>query len=147
MSCLQCVRIINTVQNSCPANVTVYGMANLCWRPLLQLSAHGYALLNTRIRGMLKYYELALEEYQSEKDNARMEADVSRQIGEIRVRLGQHLQAERAFTMWQLTAHGKLQVAILPFRPFQLLCYNSKVSEVKDCVYYMILSSIHKLRL
>ena len=72
---------------------------------------HGYALLKQESEAV-KYYELALEEYQSEKDNARMEADVSRQIGKIRVRLGQHLQAARAYNV-AATAHGKLQVVIL----------------------------------
>lgn len=44
-----------------------------------------------------KYYELALEEYVSEKDNVSMEAEVASKAGQCYVRTGDWLQAARCF--------------------------------------------------
>ena len=45
----------------------------------------------------VRYYELALEEYQSEKDNVSMETDVAMKAGDLYSELGEWLPAARAY--------------------------------------------------
>ncbi len=66
----------------------------------------GYEALQKHVEAA-RYYELALEEYQLEKDNVTMEAEVSAKTGECYVRTSQWLQAARCFGLGAL-AYSKV---------------------------------------
>ena len=84
--------------------------------------AIGYTLLQTESEAV-KYYELALEEYQSEKDNYIMEAVVAKQIGQMCANLpGRQLEAARAYSV-AAVAHGILQVSNQFYQESSLLWF------------------------
>ena len=64
--------------------------------------ALGYQSLNNAGE-MLKYLELALEEYQYEGENAAMEAEVGNKLGTLYAQFGKHPQAVRVF---DITGHA-----------------------------------------
>lgn len=66
-----------------------------------------YEVMNSNSEAV-KYYELAFEEYQSERDNVQMEAEVAWRAGNLYSKLNSSLQAARSFGI-AAKAYAQLQ--------------------------------------